>query len=158
MKCHVPEEYGLACLSFAEEMDKLVAELTASMLRLEQTSQASLEEIVRVPASGSSREERVPGREAFKDQNAARPGHPGLEHDELIRRLALAQEGEELRAADREQPWKEIAVEIHWPYGSGPAGLASLRNARQRLGQLRPDDPLWAEIAAWRQARKTRKT
>jgi len=82
-------------------------------------------------------------------------GHPGLDHDELIYRLAKAQEAEEIRRTRGSGTcWKEIAKEIGWDKGTGEQGLALLRDARQRLSKLEPDDPLLEEVREYR-AQKT---
>ena len=89
---------------------------------------------------------------------APRVGHPGLDHDELIYRLAKAQEAEELKQTSKHMTWRWIAQEIKWNKGRDNAGLALLRDARQRLHRLAPGDPLLAEVAAWRRAKETKET
>lgn len=86
-----------------------------------------------------------------------RGGRPELDHDELIYRLAKAQEAEEIRRENPDMVWKEIAKVIEWNKGTSDSGVALLRDARLRLKRLKPDDPLLSEIVEWR-ARKTRKT
>jgi len=87
-------------------------------------------------------------------------GRPGLEHDELIYRLAKAQEAEEIKRADPDMWWKMIAKEINWRHGISGPGLTLLRDARKRLRSLEEDDPggLLQEVAEWRRAQETRKT
>jgi hypothetical protein len=87
-------------------------------------------------------------------------GRPGLDHDELIYRLAKAQEAEEIRRADPEMWWKMVAKEINWRHGIGGPGLSLLRDARKRLRRLEKDDPggLLQEVAQWRRAQETLKT
>jgi len=98
------------------------------------------------------------GTAAGKRQRAG--GRPGLDHDELIYRLAKAQEAEEIKRADPDMSWKMIAKEINWRHGIGGAGLTLLRDARKRLRSLEEDDPggLLREVAEWRRAQETRKT
>jgi hypothetical protein len=87
-------------------------------------------------------------------------GRPGLDHDELIYRLAKAQEAEEIKRANPDKWWKMIAKEINWRHGIGGPGLTLLRDARKRLRSLEQDDPggLLQEVAEWRRAQETRKT
>jgi hypothetical protein len=87
-------------------------------------------------------------------------GRPGLDHDELIYRLAKAQEAEEIRRADPEMWWKMVAKEINWRHGISGPGLSLLRDARKRLRRLEKDDPggLLQEVAEWRRAQETLKT
>lgn len=94
------------------------------------------------------------------DKGQRATGRPGLDHDELIYRLAKAQEAEEIRRADPEMWWKMVAKEINWRYGSSDPGLSLLRDARKRLRRLEEDDPggLLQELAQWRGAQETRKT
>jgi hypothetical protein len=93
-----------------------------------------------------------------EDVAGKRGGRPGLDHDELIYRLAKAQQAEEARAADPRKRWRDIAEEVGWAYGNKQDGLALLRDARHRLRRLEPGDPLLEEITAWRRAKKTNKT
>jgi hypothetical protein len=87
-------------------------------------------------------------------------GRPGLDHDELIYRLAKAQEAEEIKRANPDTWWKMVAKEINWRHGIGGPGLTLLRDARKRLRSLEQDDPggLLQEVAEWRRAQETRKT
>lgn len=87
-------------------------------------------------------------------------GRPGLDHDELIYRLAKAQEAKEMRRADPEMWWKMVAKEISWRHGIGGPGLSLLRDARKRLRRLEKNDPggLLQEVAQWRRAQETLKT
>ena len=107
--------------------------------------------------------EEIPARATRADER--RPGgRPGLEHEELIHRLAKAQEAEEIRSENPDMTWKEIAKDIDWRHGTNEPGLALLRDARRsRLGRLKKDDPhgLLQEVSRWRkeeEARKTKKT
>jgi hypothetical protein len=84
------------------------------------------------------------------DKSRKRPGNPGLTHDELIYRLAKAQEAEEISKNDQEKQWAEIALDIKWDKGAREQGLALLRDARHRLKRLALDDPLLAEVAEYR--------
>lgn len=88
-----------------------------------------------------------------KDRGRRLGGRPKLGHDELIYRLAKAQEGEEMRRDDPKLYWKEIAREIGWRYGADEKGLALLRDARHRLRALEKKDPdgLVREVAQRRQ-------
>jgi hypothetical protein len=95
---------------------------------------------------------------AREDVAGKRGGRPGLDHDELIYRLAKAQQAEEARAADPRKRWRDIAEEVGWAYGNKQDGLALLRDARHRLRRLDPGDPLLEEITAWRRVKKTNKT
>lgn len=92
------------------------------------------------------------------DEWSAPTGRPGLDHDELVYRLAKAQEGEELKRKSPREPWKWIAREIEWKLGADEPGLALLRDARLRLHRLEPDDPLLAEVAALRKVKETKET
>jgi len=87
-------------------------------------------------------------------------GRPGLDDDELLYRLAKAQEAEEIRRADPEMWWKAVAKEINWRYGISERGLALLRDARKRLHRLEESDPdgLLQEVEQRRRARKTKET
>lgn len=87
-------------------------------------------------------------------------GRPGLDHDELIYRLAKAQEAGEIRRADPEMWWKMVAKEINWRYGISDRGLALLRDARKRLRSLEENDPegFLQEVAQWRRAKETKET
>lgn len=163
MKCQMMEEYGTACQHFTEEMDVLLAELASSLLKLEQDSSVAAmpglpTEQRHTPSTTSQTQEEVGVPEPADDWDAPRPGHPGLDNDELIYRLAKAQEGEELKKADKSATWRWIARKIKWNKGSHNAGLALLRDARARLERLDPDDALLAEVAAWRKAQETRET
>jgi len=92
-------------------------------------------------------------------RKSQRPGgRPGLDHDELIYRLAKAQEAEEIRRADPEMWWKMVAKEINWRHGISGPGLTLLRDARKRLRSLEQADPggLLQEVAQWRRAQETR--
>lgn len=111
-------------------------------------------------------EERWPEARARTRTGAAvgkrqRPtGRPGLDHDEVIYRLAKAEEAEEIRRADPDTWWKAVAKEINWPYGISDRGLALLRDARKRLRRLEEEDPdgLLQEVAQWRRAKETKET
>jgi hypothetical protein len=94
------------------------------------------------------------------DKRQRATGRPGLDHDELIYRLAKAQEAEEIRRADPEMWWKMVAKEISWRHGISGPGLSLLRDARKRLWRLEKDDPggLLQEVAQWRRAQETLKT
>jgi len=70
-----------------------------------------------------------------------KPGRPGLEREEEVRRVAFALWGEELKEADGKIPWKEIAQEIGWPQGSDDSALHTLKYARDKLVSLRRRDP-----------------
>jgi hypothetical protein len=69
------------------------------------------------------------------------PGRPGLSRDELIYRLAKAQEGEQIKRDDPSMTWKEIALEIDWRMGAGKPGVKLLEDARKRLRRLEKHDP-----------------
>lgn len=87
------------------------------------------------------------------NENAPKAGgRPGLKHDDLIYRLVAAREAEEARTNDPAMTWKEIARAIRWRYGSKPAGVKLLEDARKRLARLQKDDPehLLAEASEWR--------
>jgi hypothetical protein len=81
-----------------------------------------------------------------------KPGRPPLAEAELIPRLALAQQAEELKRANPEKTWGEIAYEIGWRFGSGKPGLALLRKARRRLAEVVEQDQqdILAKIADFR--------
>jgi hypothetical protein len=94
-------------------------------------------------------------------RKSQRPGgRPGLDHDELVYRLAKAQEAEEIRRADPEMWWKMVAKAINWRHGISGPGLTLLRDARRRLHSLEQNDPegFLLEVAQWRRAQETRKT
>jgi len=98
------------------------------------------------------------GTAARKSQRQG--GRPGLDHDELIYRLAKAQEAEEIKRANPDMWWKMVAKEINWRHGISGPGLTLLRDARKRLCRLEEHDPgglLW-EVVEWRRAQETRKT
>ena len=163
MTCRKPDTYGDACQHFATEMDKLLAELTASLLQVEQgVATPGMTGIPAQEAPTGSDVDNVNGRaedaEPLSEWDTPRVGHPGLDHDELIYRLAKAQEAEELKQANKHMTWRWIAQEIKWNKGRDNAGLALLRDARQRLHRLAPGDPLLAEVAAWRGAKETKET
>ena len=111
-------------------------------------------------------QERWPGagakiRTATAMGKRQRPaGRPGLDQDELIYRLAKAQEAVEIRRADPEMWWKMVVKAINWRYGISGPGLSLLRDARKRLRSLEEDDPggLLQAVAQWRRAQETRKT
>ncbi len=84
-----------------------------------------------------------------------KPGHPGLDHEELIYRLAKAQEAEELRASKPELHWWQIASQIGWRYGKKESGIKKLEDARKRLKQA--DSALLQEIETWRKGSKEKK-
>jgi hypothetical protein len=129
-RCHLPE-----AVDYFEELLAVVRE--------------------RWPESGAT------GRRRAAVRTGQRPGgRPGLDHDELIYRLAKAQEAEEIKRADPDQWWKMIAKEINWRHGISGPGLTLLRDARKRLRSLEEDDPgrLLQEVAEWRRAQETRKT
>ena len=64
-----------------------------------------------------------------------------MDHEELVYRLAKAQEAEEIKKADNRKTWKEIAKEIGWKFGSGIPSVKLLANARKRLEQYKDNDP-----------------
>ena len=81
------------------------------------------------------------GEKADQALQHSRGGRPGLIKEELIYRLARAQQAEEIRAKDHQKTWKEIAQEIKWRLGSGKPGVKLLEDARQRLKRLESFDP-----------------
>ncbi|MCL4532554.1 MAG: hypothetical protein M1582_05105 [Actinobacteria bacterium] len=86
-----------------------------------------------------------------------RRGTRELEHDDRIRRLALAQEAVEIKRLDTQKPWKEIIKAVHWPWGgSTESAVKLLEIARSDLAQLEERDPdgLLAEVAAIRKEKK----
>ena len=86
-----------------------------------------------------------------------------LKHEELIYRLAKAQQAIEIRRDDPEKTWKEIAREIDWRYGSSKAGVKLLEDARLsrlkrlELGEYGDPHILLAEIEDFR-AKEKKKT
>lgn len=95
------------------------------------------------------------------DDIGARPvGRPPLSGQELIYRLAKAQEAEEIRRKDPSMTWKEIAKQIGWRRGHDEAGVALLRDARTRLGRREKGDPegLLQDVAQYRRAQETNET
>lgn len=81
----------------------------------------------------------IPERQA--DAPKRQGGRPGLEHGELIYRLAKALEAEQMRSEKPWMKWEDIAVKIEWRHGFKANGLALLRDARHRLDRLRKNDP-----------------
>jgi hypothetical protein len=162
MTCRKTDEYGEACQHFASEMDRLLAELTASVLNPGQDPSGFVmagtptRQPLATPAAEVEGQSET--AEPADDWDAPRVGHPGLDHDEVICRLAKAQQAEEIRRADKSMTWKEIAREIGWNKGADKAGVALLADARRRLHRLAADDPLLAEVAAWRRAKETKET
>lgn len=72
------------------------------------------------------------------EENPKTPGgRHTLEPDELVYRLAKAEEAEEMKARDPGRRWKEIALEIGWNKGSNTSGLKLLQYARERLAEAR---------------------
>lgn len=161
MTCRKTDQYGEACQYFAAEMDRLLAELTASVLNPGQDpaglvmAGAPTRQPLAMSADVDGQAETA---ESADDWDAPRVGHPGLDHDETIYRLAKAQQAEEIRRADKSMTWKEIARQIRWNKGTDEAGIALLADARHRLHRLAADDPLLAEVAAWRRAKETKET
>ena len=80
-------------------------------------------------------------RSSVNIETHKKPGRPGLDHDEIVSRLAKAQEATEMKSEETLLYWKEIAIEIQWKFGSGSQGLALLRDARRRLTRLEISDP-----------------
>jgi hypothetical protein len=88
---------------------------------------------------------------------AQKPGHPGLDHSELIRRFAKAQRALELKAQDPTLTLKELVQEVHWHAGSTMRSkIKLLREAMERLPKA--DSQLLDEIAAWREKEKKKST
>ena len=87
-------------------------------------------------------------------------GRPGLTREQVVYRVAKAQEGEEIKQADPAMTWKEIAREISWASGSHEDALALLRDARYRLRRLESDDPelVLDEVAQLRASSKAENT
>lgn len=86
-----------------------------------------------------------------------KPGHPGLSHNELIYRLAKAQEAVEIKRADKDKKWKEIIKEIEWNRGGTfDSGIKLLQDARHRLHRLEKSDPdnLLEEVTQFRKEKK----
>jgi hypothetical protein len=79
------------------------------------------------------------------------PGHPPLKSNDLIRRLALAEEAEEIRQGDPSLYWKEIGTKIKWPHSN-----KLLEDARKRLIRLHQEDPdgLLEQVAEYRKTKK----
>jgi hypothetical protein len=81
------------------------------------------------------------GEHAEDDMGKRRGGHPGLPREEVIYRLAKAQEAEEIKQRDPSMTWKEIAREIGWRYGASESGVKKLQYARDRLHRLEAGEP-----------------
>ncbi len=79
-----------------------------------------------------------------------KPGRPGLSHEELIDRLAKAQEAEEIKAHDSNKTWKEIAREIGWKYS-----IKLLEDARHKLE--RASENTLREVTEFRKKKKKTK-
>jgi len=113
-----------------------------------------------VDADFALQELRVPQVESPKRKSSKRkkgkPGSPGLSRAALVKRLAMAQQAEEIKAKEPWKTWKEIAQEIGWPLGIDATGLKKLQYARDRLKRAikEKDEKLSREI---RMARKERK-
>jgi hypothetical protein len=75
-----------------------------------------------------------------------------LPHQELIYRLAKAQEGEEVKAREPQKTWKEIAKQIQWKSGNNQGGIKLLEDARKRL--KRATKTTLAEVADWRKKKE----
>ena len=86
------------------------------------------------------------------------PGRPGLSHEELLYRLAKAQDAEEKKEESPDMQWQGIAQAIGWNKGAGKEGIALLRDARRRLKRLAPDDPMLNKIDEYRRMEVTKKT
>ncbi len=76
-----------------------------------------------------------------------KPGAPGLDHGELIKRLAMAQEAEEIRRDTPGEGWKIIARQVGWHLGFNQAGIKLFEDARNRLKRIENGDPVLIEIA-----------
>jgi hypothetical protein len=101
------------------------------------------------------------GEQAEAQADKKRGGRPGLDHDELIYRLAKAQEAEEMRLDNPDMTWKEIAKEIKWRHGISKAGIKLLEDARlSRLRRLKKSDPdhLLEQVKAYREGKEKIKT
>jgi hypothetical protein len=88
-----------------------------------------------------------------REQEDRLRGNPGLEHGELLLRLAHAQEAIELKGKDRALTWQECAVLTGWPYGWRGSGRKKHEDARARLERLQENgDPagILTEVAEWR--------
>jgi len=91
------------------------------------------------------------------EENKRGPGRRELDHDDLIYRLAKAQEAEEIKAREPDKRWKEIAREIGWRLGTTASGIKLLEYARDRLkrAQKEGDRQLLDEVKKYRKAKKT---
>ena len=111
---------------------------------------------------------------APNDVSRSKRGSHGLEHAELIYRLAKAQEAEEIKARSPHKTWKEIAKEINWQPTTPPStsdflkdhdsearkfasDIKLLEDARNRLERVMKsgDEALLNEIAEFRKEKKT---
>lgn len=165
MKCPEPRATGWIFVNFALGMEQLQQEVAKPT-----AEPAHLPVQIRIegPGPGAARPQSAsdtlpPGPRAVapasdEEDLAAPAGRPGLDHDELVYRLAKAQEGEELKRKSPREPWKWIAREIGWKLGTDEPGLALLRDARLRLHRLKPDDPQLAEVAALRKVKEAKET
>ncbi len=165
MKCPEPKATGWIFVNFALGMEQLQKELAKpAPPSAHQPVEIRVESGSPTPALPTPAVETLPpkpivvGAVPADDELSAPPGRPGLDHDELIYRLAKAQEGEELKRKSPREPWKWIAREIEWKLGADEPGLALLRDARLRLHRLELDDPLLAEVAALRKVKETKET
>lgn len=93
------------------------------------------------------------------DGQAKHPGNPGLPENEVIYRLAKAQERNEIKASNQDMKEKEIAKEIGWNKGAAKSGIKLLEEARHRLERLEASDPdnRLPKVAEYREKEK-RKT
>ena len=80
-------------------------------------------------------------------------GHPGLDHDELIYRLAKAQEAEDIKEKNPEMTYGEIALKIGWDRGATRGSkIKLLEKARQDLDDADPE--LLSKVEEYRKKEK----
>lgn len=88
-------------------------------------------------------------------------GAPGLNREELVYRLAKAQEAEEIKRKCPELTWKEIVHIIDWARGgTRESRIKLLEDARYRLGRLKKGDPegLLDRVAEYRRRKEKKET
>lgn len=84
------------------------------------------------------------------------PGRNKMQHEEVIYRLAKAQEAVGMKAAAPDTTWKEIAREIQWRPGWDLNGVKLLEDARHRLERVlnAGDEATLKEVAEFRKEKK----
>lgn len=129
-------EKGIKMLYFNVEERSLSNNIRFKPLKnkdLEDTIRRVIEVLQSGSAYDSTKKIRVdlPFRSKSK-----KPGRPGLSRNEVVKRIARAIWGEELKSSDPKMTWKEIAREIDWPQGAKKSAVKLLEDARLRYKRL----------------------